>query len=128
MPVAVRPVSHGPTRDWCQAARGGPDDVGVLHVAVLELDGIGAVLIVGGPQHDSGQGLAAWFETFGLDRVLVTIHDDLEADAQSYLDRISLRRMTSPHDVATMIAFLLSDAGVNISGQSISVDGNVETL
>jgi len=47
---------------------------------------------------------------------------------KSYLDRISLRRMTSPHDVATMIAFLLSDAGVNISGQSISVDGNVETL
>src|SRR6516162_7695113 len=47
---------------------------------------------------------------------------------KSYLDRISLRRMTSPHDVATMIAFLLSDAGINISGQSISVDGNVETL
>jgi NAD(P)-dependent dehydrogenase (short-subunit alcohol dehydrogenase family) len=47
---------------------------------------------------------------------------------KTYLDRISLRRMTSPHDVATMIAFLLSDAGINISGQSISVDGNVETL
>ena len=51
-----------------------------------------------------------------------------EAMEKTYLDRISLRRMTSPHDVATMIAFLLSDAGVNISGQSISVDGNVETL
>ena len=45
-----------------------------------------------------------------------------------YLERISLRRMTSPHDVAAMVAFLLSDAGVNISGQSIGVDGNVETL
>jgi len=45
-----------------------------------------------------------------------------------YLKNISLRRMTSPYDVATMVAFLLSDAGVNISGQSLGVDGNVETL
>ncbi len=51
-----------------------------------------------------------------------------EAMEKTYLDRVSLRRMTSPHDVAAMIAFLLSDAGINISGQSISVDGNVETL
>src|SRR6478609_3777765 len=51
-----------------------------------------------------------------------------EAMEKTYLDRVSLRRMTSPHDVAVMIAFLLSDAGINISGQSISVDGNVETL
>jgi NAD(P)-dependent dehydrogenase (short-subunit alcohol dehydrogenase family) len=47
---------------------------------------------------------------------------------KAYLERVSLRRMTSPHDVAAMIAFLLSDAGINISGQSIGVDGNVETL
>jgi NAD(P)-dependent dehydrogenase (short-subunit alcohol dehydrogenase family) len=45
-----------------------------------------------------------------------------------YLQNISLRRMTSPYDVATMVAFLLSDAGANISGQSLGVDGNVETL
>jgi NAD(P)-dependent dehydrogenase (short-subunit alcohol dehydrogenase family) len=51
-----------------------------------------------------------------------------ETMEKTYLDRISLRRMTSPHDVAAMIAFLLSDAGANISGQSIGVDGNVETL
>jgi|SRR5579872_1687730 NAD(P)-dependent dehydrogenase (short-subunit alcohol dehydrogenase family) len=51
-----------------------------------------------------------------------------EAMEKTYLDRVSLRRMTSPHDVAAMIAFLLSDAGINISGQSIGVDGNVETL
>ena len=51
-----------------------------------------------------------------------------EAMEKTYLDRISLRRMTSPRDVAAMIAFLLSDAGINISGQSIGVDGNVETL
>lgn len=47
---------------------------------------------------------------------------------KTYLQRVSLRRMTSPHDVAAMIAFLVSDAGINISGQSIGVDGNVETL
>jgi NAD(P)-dependent dehydrogenase (short-subunit alcohol dehydrogenase family) len=51
-----------------------------------------------------------------------------QAMEQTYLERVSLRRMTSPHDVAAMIAFLLSDAGANISGQSIGVDGNVETL
>ena len=45
-----------------------------------------------------------------------------------YLERISLRRMVSPRDVAAMVAFLLSDAARNISGQSIGVDGNVETL
>ncbi len=50
-----------------------------------------------------------------------------EMEAQ-YLSRVSLRRMVSPHDVAAMIAFLLSDAGANVSGQSIGVDANVETL
>lgn len=45
-----------------------------------------------------------------------------------YLGNISLRRMTSPYDVAATIAFLLSDAGRNVSGQSICVDGNVETI
>ena len=52
-------------------------------------------------------------------------YQDMEA---KYLERISLRRMVSPHDVAAMVAFLLSDAGRNLSGQAIGVDGNVETL
>ena len=52
-------------------------------------------------------------------------HDEMK---QRYLQNISLRRMTSPYDVASMVAFLLSDAGYNISGQSLGVDGNVETL
>ena len=52
-------------------------------------------------------------------------HDEMKS---RYLADISLRRMTSPYDVATMVAFLLSDAGVNISGQSLGVDGNVEVL
>ncbi|MBV9974072.1 MAG: SDR family oxidoreductase [Hyphomicrobiales bacterium] len=52
----------------------------------------------------------------------------VEAMEKRYLERVSLRRMVSPNDVAAMVSFLLSDAGRNISGQSIGVDGNVETL
>jgi len=47
---------------------------------------------------------------------------------KEYLSRVSLRRMVSPDDVAAMTAFLLSDAGRNISGQSLGVDANVEAL
>jgi NAD(P)-dependent dehydrogenase (short-subunit alcohol dehydrogenase family) len=46
----------------------------------------------------------------------------------TYLKNISLRRMTSPKDVATTVAFLVSDLGFNLSGQSLGVDGNVENL
>jgi NAD(P)-dependent dehydrogenase (short-subunit alcohol dehydrogenase family) len=45
-----------------------------------------------------------------------------------YLEKISLRRMVTVHDVAAMALFLASPAGQNISGQAISVDGNVEYL
>lgn len=41
---------------------------------------------------------------------------------------VSLRRMTRPEDVAAQVAFLCSDEGAMISGQSISVCGNVEHL
>lgn len=47
---------------------------------------------------------------------------------KQYLQRVSLRRMVSPHDVAAMVLFLLSPMGENLSGQSLGVDGNVETL
>ncbi|WP_306261984.1 SDR family oxidoreductase [Pararhizobium sp. IMCC21322] len=52
-------------------------------------------------------------------------YDEMEQD---YLAKISLRRMVTMEDVATTTAFLLSNAGANLSGQSLSVDGNVETL
>src|SRR3954453_5046588 len=52
-------------------------------------------------------------------------YDEME---RRYLERVSLRRMVSPHDVAAMVTFLLSPMGENISGQSLGVDGNVETL
>jgi NAD(P)-dependent dehydrogenase (short-subunit alcohol dehydrogenase family) len=44
------------------------------------------------------------------------------------LSRVSLRRMVSAADIANMALFLATDAGSNISGQALSVCGNVETL
>ncbi|MBE9554829.1 MAG: SDR family oxidoreductase, partial [Proteobacteria bacterium] len=51
-----------------------------------------------------------------------------EETEAKYLEKVSLRRMVSADDIAAMILFLLSDAGRNVSGQSIAVDANVETL
>ncbi len=45
-----------------------------------------------------------------------------------YVGRVSLRRMVTADDVAAMVAFLLSPEGANVSGQSIGVCGNVETI
>jgi len=47
---------------------------------------------------------------------------------EEYLRKISLRRMVSADDVAAMALFLCSPAARNISGQAISVDGNIEFL
>jgi NAD(P)-dependent dehydrogenase (short-subunit alcohol dehydrogenase family) len=47
---------------------------------------------------------------------------------KTYLDRVSLRRMVTAEDVAATVFFLVSEAGRNVSGQSIGVDGNVESL
>ncbi|MCS4502577.1 putative ketoacyl reductase [wastewater metagenome] len=52
-------------------------------------------------------------------------YEEMEAE---YLARISLRRMVEPQDVAHMVVFLCAPAGRNISGQALSVCGNVETL
>jgi NAD(P)-dependent dehydrogenase (short-subunit alcohol dehydrogenase family) len=51
-----------------------------------------------------------------------------EAMTQTYLERVSLRRMVSAEDVAATVVFLVSASGANISGQSIGVCGNVESL
>jgi NAD(P)-dependent dehydrogenase (short-subunit alcohol dehydrogenase family) len=47
---------------------------------------------------------------------------------KTYLDRVSLRRMVTAQDVAGAVLWLVSAAGANISGQSLGVDGNVESL
>jgi NAD(P)-dependent dehydrogenase (short-subunit alcohol dehydrogenase family) len=52
-------------------------------------------------------------------------YEDMEAQ---YLKQVSLRRMVEPEDIAAMALFLCSPAGGNISGQAISVCGNVEYL
>ena len=45
-----------------------------------------------------------------------------------YLSKISLRRMVTADDVAALALFLCSPAARNISGQAVSVDGNLEYL
>lgn len=51
-----------------------------------------------------------------------------EAMEKEYLAKISLRRMTAPEEVAALALFLCSPGGGGISGQAISVCGNVEVL
>jgi NAD(P)-dependent dehydrogenase (short-subunit alcohol dehydrogenase family) len=52
----------------------------------------------------------------------------IEAMREDYLRKISLRRMVTIDDVAAMALFLCSPAARNVTGQAISVDGNVEYL
>jgi NAD(P)-dependent dehydrogenase (short-subunit alcohol dehydrogenase family) len=47
---------------------------------------------------------------------------------QEYINKISLRRMVSAQDVANQALYLCSPLGAGISGQAISVCGNVEYL
>ncbi|WP_345815775.1 SDR family oxidoreductase [Paraburkholderia sp. PREW-6R] len=67
-----------------------------------------------------------------MDRVISARADALgigfEQMKNEYLQKISLRRMVTVQDVAALALFLASPAGQNISGQAISVDGNVEYL
>jgi len=63
--------------------------------------------------------IAARAEQLGLS------YEQMEKD---YLARISLRRMTTPEEVAATALFLCSPGGSGISGQAISVCGNVEVL
>jgi enoyl-[acyl-carrier-protein] reductase (NADH) len=52
----------------------------------------------------------------------------VEAMRAEYLSKISLRRMVTLDDVAAMALFLCSPAARNLTGQAISVDGNMEYL
>ncbi|ATF87628.1 MULTISPECIES: SDR family oxidoreductase [Burkholderia] len=52
-------------------------------------------------------------------------YEEMEA---RYLEKISLRRMTDPEEIAATALFLCSPGGHGISGQAISVCGNVEVL
>ncbi|WP_459615579.1 SDR family oxidoreductase [Bordetella sp. 2513F-2] len=52
----------------------------------------------------------------------------VEAMREEYLRKISLRRMVTTDDIAATALFLCSPAARNITGQAISVDGNMEYL
>jgi NAD(P)-dependent dehydrogenase (short-subunit alcohol dehydrogenase family) len=52
-------------------------------------------------------------------------YEDME---KQYLNKISLRRMVSPQDVANMALYLCSPLGRNVTGQPISVCGDVVSL
>jgi len=52
----------------------------------------------------------------------------VEEYQRQLLAKVSLRRMVQAADIANMALFLATDAGHNISGQALSVCGNVESL
>lgn len=50
----------------------------------------------------------------------------VEAIEDEYLRYVSSRAMTSPLDLAEMVYFLASDAGLRVTGELIAVSGNLE--
>lgn len=52
-------------------------------------------------------------------------HAEME---RQYLEKVSMRQMVTARDIAEMVSFLASPLARLVSGQSISVCGNVETL
>ncbi|VXC94747.1 3-ketoacyl-ACP reductase [Burkholderia sp. 8Y] len=67
-----------------------------------------------------------------MDRVIAAraeaVGATFDAMRDEYLKKISLRRMVTVEDIAAMSLFLASPAARNVTGQAISVDGNVEYL
>lgn len=67
-----------------------------------------------------------------MDQVIADRADVLKLSVEDmredYLRRISLRRMVEAEDIANLALFLASGLARNITGQAISVDGNVEYL
>ena len=49
--------------------------------------------------------------------------DNSQAEIDAYTEKIPMKHMGSPEDVANTVAFLASDAGRFITGQKISVNG-----
>ncbi len=73
--------------------------------------------VVRGPRID--RVIADRARQLGLD------HAEME---RRYLEKVSLRRMVTAEEVAAMVLFLVSPMGRAVSGQSLGVCGNVETL
>jgi len=97
--------------------------IGLTKSLAIELgpDGIrvNAILpgIVEGPRIEKV--IAARAEATGVS------YENMERE---YIDKVSLRRMVTAADIANQAVYLCSPLGANISGQAISVCGNVEVL
>ncbi|MEB8386607.1 SDR family oxidoreductase [Rhodobacteraceae bacterium KMM 6894] len=67
-----------------------------------------------------------------IDRVISARAKELDISFEEMktrnLEKVSLRRMVSADDIAAACLFLCSPGGGNISGQALSVCGNVEAL
>jgi len=67
-----------------------------------------------------------------MDRVIANeakVRGASEAEVrEGYVRGVSMRSFVSPGDIAEMAAYLASEAGRNISGQALSIDGHTETL
>ena len=53
---------------------------------------------------------------------------DIATVRDNETQNVSMKRMIDPSEVADLIVFLCSNSGRSISGQSLGVCGNVETL
>jgi NAD(P)-dependent dehydrogenase (short-subunit alcohol dehydrogenase family) len=97
--------------------------VGLMKSLAMELGPqavrVNAILpgVVEGPRMDGV--IAARAQALGI---------TVDAMRDDYLKKISLRRMVTAQDVAAMALFLSSPAAANVTGQAISVDGNLEYL
>ena len=67
-----------------------------------------------------------------IDRVIAAKAEAMgisfEEQKKISLERVSMRSMVSPQDIANMALFLASDAGAHVTGQAISVCAGVEML
>lgn len=67
-----------------------------------------------------------------IDRVIAAkaqaVGIGFEEQKRISLERVSMRSMVSPQDIANMALFLASDAGAHVTGQAISVCAGVEML
>lgn len=67
-----------------------------------------------------------------IDRVIAAkaqaVGISFEEQKRISLERVSMRSMVSPQDIANMALFLASDAGAHVTGQAISVCAGVEML
>lgn len=97
--------------------------IGLMKSLAIELGPenvrVNAILpgLVAGPRID--RVISARAEALGVS------FDDMK---NTYISKISLRRMVTEADIAAIALFLCSPAAKNITGQAISVDGNVEYL